>query len=147
MLKVNSSALREREGERTPGGRLVQPWKTELSSVGEESHWQAQFPSSIPQPKFQRERVPVIELACTVQTPNAGLLWIHPSNGTASLPVLQGLSHRGPPMAKLVKPAPPTPVNLVDPPGLIHPLPDPMEAAPQAWQYASSPDRGHTSPQ
>ena len=38
----------------------------------------------------------VIELACTAQTASAVLLWIHPSCGSASLPVLQGPSHRGP---------------------------------------------------
>ena len=34
MLKVNSSALESGEGKRTPGGRVVEPWNTELSLVG-----------------------------------------------------------------------------------------------------------------
>ena len=86
---------------------------------------------SHPQPKFQREPVPSTKLACTMQTPNTVLLWIHPSDGPASLLVLQGHSCRGP-LAKLAKPAPPAPVHLADPSPLICPWQDPMEAAPQA---------------
>ena len=55
-----------------PGGRVVEPQKTELSLAGEQRQWQVPFPSPIPQPKFQREPVPVTitELACTVQKCN-----------------------------------------------------------------------------
>ena len=45
-------------------------------------------------------RVPVPKPACTRQTLNAVLLWIHPSNGTASLSVLQSPSSREPLTAK-----------------------------------------------
>ena len=55
-------------------------------------------------------------------------------------------SYRGPLMTKGAKPAPPSTVHLVDPPRLIRPWPDPIEAAQQAWQCASSPDGGHTTP-
>ena len=34
MLKVNALLSESREGERTPGGRVVEPWKIELSSEG-----------------------------------------------------------------------------------------------------------------
>ena len=95
MLKVNSSALAERGGQENPGGRVVEPWETELTSSGEQRHWQVPSPSPIPQPKFQKEPVPVTELACTVQTPNTVLLWIHPSDRSASHPVLQGPSPQG----------------------------------------------------
>ena len=111
------------EGEGTPGGRVVEPWETEISLAGEQRRWQAQSPSPIPQPKFQREPVPLTELACTVQTPSAVLLWIHPFDRPASLPMLQGPSRRGPPIAKLVRSAPPAAVHLADPPWLIRQIP------------------------
>ena len=75
------------------------------------------------------------------------LLLIHPSDGSASLLVLQGPSSRGALMAKLAKPAPPAPVHLADPPHLLHHWPDPIETSQQAWQCANSPHRGHTIPQ
>ena len=95
-------------------------------------------PSPIPQPKSQREPVPVRELTCTVQTPNAVLLWIHPSNGSASLPVLQGPSHRGHPTAKQAEPAPPAPVHLADPPRLIHQIPSKQHHKPGSVQVAQT---------
>ena len=49
--------------------------------------------------------------------------------------------------SNVAKPDPPAPVHLVDLPRLICSWPDPIKAAPQAWQCASSPDRGHTTPQ
>ena len=109
--------------------------------MGEQRRWQAPFPSPISQSKFQRERLPITKIVGITQMPNTVLLWIHPSHRPASLPVLQGPSPRPPSMAKLPKPAPPAPVHLADPPRLIHPWPDPIQAAPQAWQCASSPDR------
>ena len=117
MLKVNSSALRvggrgHQEGE-------IEHWKIELSLVGNKGTGKCHLPRPSPQPKSQREPVPVTKLACIVQTPNAVLLWIHLSDGSASLPVLQGPSCRGTPMAKRAKPAPPAPVHLADPPWLI----------------------------
>ena len=54
-LKVNSSALGEWGGQEDAGGRVVEPQKTELSSAGEQRHWQAPSSSPIPQQKFQRE--------------------------------------------------------------------------------------------
>ena len=75
------------------GGRVVEAWKIELSWAGEQRCWEAPSPLHIPQPKSQREAVPVMELACTVQAPNAVLLWIIPPTGLpASLLVLQGPS-------------------------------------------------------
>ena len=142
MLKVNSSALREqggREGEFLSLGRTQLSGGTKaLVSTISLSHPPAEIP------KGTSSHHP------TVQMPNAVQLWIHPSNGPASLPVLQGTSCRGPPTAKLAKPAPPAPPapeHLADPPQLIRPWPDPIKGAPQAWQCASSPDRGHTTPQ
>ena len=63
------------------------------------------------------------ELACTVQTPNAVLLWIHPSDASASLPVLQDPSRSRPLMAKQAEPTPPILVHLVDPPQVIRQTP------------------------
>ena len=82
-----------------------------------QTQWPAPSPSPIPQPKPQREPVPVTKLACFMQTPNTVLLWIHPSNGSASLLVLQGPYHRGPLMAKGAKPTHPATVNLAIHPG------------------------------
>ena len=94
--------------------------------------------SLIPQPKFQREPVPVTKLACTTQMPNAVLLWIHPSDGSAYLLVLQGPSCRGPPMAKRAKPTPPTPVHLADPPQLIGQIPLKQHHKPGSVQVAQT---------
>ena len=102
------------------GGRVVEPWKRELSLAKEQSHWQVSSPTPILQPKLQREPVLITKLACTVQMPNTVLLWIYPSNGSVSLMVLQGPSLRGPLKAKQAKPAPPTPVHPTDLPRLIH---------------------------
>ena len=145
MLKVNSSA--RRVGGREDTGRERCQALEDGAQIGREARcWPAPSPSPVPQPKSQREPVPITELACTLQTPSAVLLWIHPSNGLpASLPVLQDSFHRGPPMAKQAKPAPPAPVHLADPPQLIRPWLHPIKAAPQAWQCASIPDRGHTT--
>ena len=88
MSQVNSSAQRAR-------GRVVDP-------RGQSSAWRGTnvlaraISLTHPQPKSLREPVPIKELACTAQTPNAVLLWIHPSDGSASLLVLQGPSRRGP---------------------------------------------------
>ena len=138
MLKVNSSALGE-WGEREDTGReVVEPRKTELSLEGEQRCWPAPSPSPIPQPKFQTEPVPVTELAYTAQTPNAVFLWIHPSDGTTSLLVLQGPSQRGPPTAKRAKPAPPAPVHLADPARLIHQIPLKQHHKPSNVQVAKT---------
>ena len=64
-----------------PGWRVVKAQKDR--TLGEQRCWKAPFPSPIPHPKFQRETVPITELACTTQTPNTRLLWIHPSDRTA----------------------------------------------------------------
>ena len=92
-------------------------------------------PSPIPQPKSQREPVPARELACTAQTPNAVLLWIHPSGrGSNSLPVPQGPSGGRSGKEKRAELAPPDPMHLANPPQLIRQIPPP-----QAWQCTSSP--------
>ena len=134
MLKVNSSALRvggrgHQEGE-------IEHWKIELSLVGNKGTGKCHLPRPSPQPKSQREPVPVTELTCARQTPNAMLLWIHPFDGSASLPVLQGPSHMEPPTAKGAKPAPPTPVHLADPPGLIRQIPSKQHHKPGSVQVA-----------
>ena len=41
---------------------------------------------SHPQPNSQREPVAITELACTAQTTNAVLLWVHPLDGSACFP-------------------------------------------------------------
>ena len=89
------------------------------SARQEQRQWPAPSPSPITQPKSQREPVPVTKLACFMQTPNTVPLWIHPSDGSASLLVLQGPYHRGPLMAKRAKPTPPVTLHLADPPWLI----------------------------
>ena len=55
--------------------------------------------------------------------PNPVLLWVNPSDGSASLLVLQGPSCSRPLTAKQAKPAPPAPVHLTDPPLLICQIP------------------------
>ena len=97
MLKVNSSALREQG--RCWEGELLSPVRRAQLGGGKR-FWEAPSPSPIPQPYSKREPVPFTELACTAQTPNSVLLWIHLSDGSASILVLQGPSHRGPPLAK-----------------------------------------------
>ena len=81
------------------GGRVVETQTKERSVAGNKGLASA-IPSPIPQPKSQREPVPVRELACTTQTlktPNAVLLRTHPSGGGSdSLPVPQGPSQSGP---------------------------------------------------
>ena len=62
----------------------------------------------------------------------------------ASLPVLQGPSHRGPLTAKPVEPAPPTPVHLVDLPWLIRQIPSKQHHKPGSVQVARM---GHTTAQ
>ena len=73
--------------------------------------------------KIPREPVPFTELASTVQTPHAVLLWIYPSDGSASLLGLQGPSRNRPLKAKGAEPTPPVPVHLADPPQLKHQIP------------------------
>ena len=105
----------------TPGGRGVEPWKTELSSVGNKGTGKRHVP--LPSPSRNPKGSQFTKVAWTVETPNVVLLWIHPSYGSASLLVLQGPSHRGPPIADLAEPAPPSPVHLADPPWLICQIP------------------------
>ena len=93
---------------------------------------------SHPQPKSQREPVPITELACTMHTPNAVLLWIHPSDGLASLLVLQGPSCRGPLKAKRADPTPPATVYLVEPPQLIRQIPSKQHHKPGSVQLAQT---------
>ena len=57
------------------------------------------------------------------KTPNAVLLWIHPSGGSDSLLVLQGPSQSRSPKEKQAEPAIPAPVHLADPPQLIRQIP------------------------
>ena len=78
------------------------------------------------------------ELACTVQTPNAGLLWIHPSDGSASLPVLQGPSQSRPPKAKGAEPTPPDPMHFTDPPWLLRQIPLNQHHKPGSVQVAQT---------
>ena len=136
-------------------GRARGHWEGELLSPRRQSSARhgnkgaGHHPFSLPFPSWNSKgnQFPSLDLLAPCRKPNAVLLWIHPSNRPASFPVLQGPSNRAPPMAKRSKPTPPAPVHLVDPPLLIHPWPDPMEPAPQAWQSASRPYRGHTTAQ
>ena len=66
MLKVNSSALREQEGKRTPGGRGVEPWKTELSSAGNKGTGQHHLPHPSPRrnPKGNQFPAPNLLVPC-----------------------------------------------------------------------------------
>ena len=102
MLKVNSSALGSGRTRGHREGELLSPEDRALL-CGKQGLWPAPSPSLIPQPKSQRETVPLTELACTAQTPNTVLLWIKSSSGSASLSVLQGPSLRGPPRGKQAK--------------------------------------------
>ena len=76
-----TALLGEREGWRTTGGRVVEPQTTELTLVGNKGASQRHLPRSSP------SQNPKGELASTAQTPNAVLLWSHPSGGSDSLPV------------------------------------------------------------
>ena len=105
---------------------------------GEQRRWPAASPSPIAQSKSQREPVPITKIASTAQTPNVVLLWIHPSDGPASLPVLQGPSCRGPPSAKRAEPAPPAPVHLADPPQVIHQIASRLHHKPGSVQVAQT---------
>ena len=66
------------------------------------------------------------------------LLRIHPSNGSASLLMLQGPSQSGPPKAKRVESAPPSPVHLADPPRLIRQIPSKQHHMPGSVQIAQT---------
>ena len=73
-----------------------------------------------------------------MQTPNAVLLRIHPSNESASLPVPQGPSHSGPLKAKRTESAPPASVHLADPPRRIHQIPSKQRHKPGSVQVAQT---------
>ena len=126
-------------------GRARGQWEGGLLSPRGQSsawRWATPSPSPIPQPKSQREPVPITKLAPTVQTPNVVLLWIHPSDRSASFPVPQDPSQSGPLKAKLAEPAPPTTVHLTDPPRLIHQIPSKQHHKPgsvQAPQTGATP--------
>ena len=70
------------------GGRYVDPRGQRLAE--EQKRWPVPSPSPIPQSKSQRKQVPNRELASTMQTPNAVLLWIHPLDRLAWLPPSAG---------------------------------------------------------
>ena len=90
-----AALLRKWEGWRTKGGRVAESRDDRAQLGGEQRRSPAPSPSPTPQPKSQREPVPPRELACSVQTPNAVLLWSHPSgSGSDSLPLPQGPSER-----------------------------------------------------
>lgn len=91
---------------------------------GEQKYWPAPSPSHIPQPKFQREPVALMELLAPGKHPMLCSYGFIPQMGLpASLPVLQGPYCRGPLTAKRAKPASPAAVNFVDPPRLIRQIP------------------------
>ena len=127
------------------GGRVVEPLRTELSLVGNKALRSAisltHTPAKIPKGTSSQHGTCFHQ----VKTPNTVFLGIHPSDRSASLPVVQGPSQSGSLKAKQDESAPPAPVHLVDPTRLIHQAP--IKAAPQAWQCASNPDRVHTTPQ
>ncbi|XP_046932432.1 uncharacterized protein LOC124509884 [Lynx rufus] len=106
---------------------VVEPGRTDLGGGTKELVGAISLshpPAEIPKGTSSRHRT------CTAQSPNAVLLGIHPSAGSV-LPVLQGPSR-----------------PCADPPPGIRSVgswPDPIEAAPQAWQCASSPDGPHHS--
>ena len=66
MLKVNSSAL---GGELSQGGRVVEPRRTELSLVGNKGTCQRHLPHPFPQPKSQRDPVPIMNLLAPPKHP------------------------------------------------------------------------------
>ena len=119
------------------GRRVVKPQK-DTDHWGYEGAGECHFPLPYTQPKFQKEPVSITELACTTQTPNAVLLWIHPSDRSASLPVPQGPSRSGPPKAKPAEPAPPAPVHLADPPWIIRQIPSKQHHKPGSVQVAQA---------
>ena len=129
-LKLNSSALVTRAREHWEGEWLSPEDRVQLR--GGTKALANTISLSHPPVKITKG-TSSCQRTCTTQTPNAVLLWIHsslPVDGSASLPVLQGPSCRGPPMAKGAQPAPPAPKHLVDPPRAN--MPDPIEATPQA---------------
>ena len=140
----STALLGEREGERTPGGRVVEPRKTELSSEGNKAAGQRHFPLSSPSrnPKGNQFPSPILLAPCKHPTlcfcGSIPLMGLPPSWSCRAPPAgdHQGQSQLSLPFCPRA-PCQSTPANT----------PDPIKAAPQAWQCASSPDRGHTTPQ
>ena len=62
MLRVNSSALREWGGREELGGTVVEPWKTELSSVGNKGAGQRHLPRPSPSRNPKGNQFPSLNL-------------------------------------------------------------------------------------
>ena len=101
MLKVNSSALESGEGERTPGGRVVEPQKTELSLGGEgnKDPGQCHLPLPSPSQNSKGNQFPSRNLLAPGKHPTLCFCGSIPPMGHPLL-VLWGLSHRGPPQQR-----------------------------------------------
>ena len=121
----------------TMEGRVVEPRRTELNLEGNKGTGKLHLPHPSPSQNPKGNQFPS-GILLAPQTPNAVILWIHPSDGSASLPVLQGLSHRGPPPAKRAKPAPPATVHLAAPPRLIRQIPSKQHHKPGSVQVAQT---------
>ena len=133
MLKVNSSAQRAgRRGHQE--GELLNPGRQSSAQRGTKA-----LASTI---SLSHPSVVILKgtsshhRSCLHCTRTQCCAWIHPSDGSSSLPELQGPSHRGPPTAKLAKPAPPAPVHLVVPPQLIRQIPLKQHHKPGSVQVA-----------
>ena len=165
MLKVNTSALREQGGQgkrmpcppskKTAGQRAHRDtsWHHSLKNAlgptegkvvesqkdrawrGNKGTGKSHFPLPSPSQNSKGNQFPSPNLPAPHKRPMLCFCGSIPPTG---LPPSQccRAPPRGPPRAKLARL-----------PCLIHPWPDPIEAAPQAWQYTSSPDSGHTTPQ
>ena len=135
-VKKGTALLGEREGERTPGGRGVEPWKTELSSVGNKGAGQCHLPLSSPSQNPKGSQFPSRKLLALCKHP---MLCFCGSSLPMALPpsllVLQGPPpHRGAPKAKRAKPAPPAPVHFANPPWLIRQIPSKQNYKPGSVQ-------------
>ena len=139
MLKVNSSALGERRLGRARGH-----WEAELLSL--RRHNSAQWGTKALASAISLSHPPAETLKGT-SSPNLLASLKHPMlcfcgsiplTRLASLPVLQGPSLRGSPMAKQAEPAPPTPVHLADPPQLICQIPSKQHHKPGSVQVAQT---------
>ena len=125
------------------GGRVVEPKK---DRARQEKKGTGNHHLPFPSPGQNSKGNQFTDLACTTLTPNAVLLWIHPSDGSASLPMSwppsqccrTGTFHRGPRTAEQAEPAPPAPVHLADPPGLIRQIPYKQHRKPGSVQVAQT---------
>ena len=82
----------------TMEGRVVEPRRTELNLEGTKGTGKLHLPHPSPSQNPKGNQFPS-GILLAPQTPNAVLLWIHPSDRSASLPVPQDPS-RSEPLAK-----------------------------------------------